>query len=180
MARWAQTDAVDLSDRWRPRAKAAARWLAKARSVVDLGCGSMVLQPCLRPSQAYIPVDVAPRDARTLVLDLNRPSDLARLPEADAGALLGVLEYGYDAGGLIAALRGRYPQLVASFNLAQLGERAEDRQAHGWVNHFDRAELQALFAAHGFDVARARRLRGAREEWLFDLRRAPGGVGSPA
>ncbi len=173
MVRWAQTDDADLNDRWRPRANVAAKWLAKAQSVADLGCGSMVLQRSLRPGQVYLPVDVVRRDERTLVLDLNCVSDLARLPTAEASALLGVLEYCYDVGALTAALRGKYQQVVATFNFRRPVESPEDRLAHGWVNHFDQTELQAIFSSHGFRVARASRFKGPREEWMFDFRQRP-------
>src|SRR5271154_6684946 len=102
MIRWGVVD-PDFGEGWQPRAAAAAEWLADAARVADLGCGTMRLERFLRPGQGYLPVDVARRDERTLVLDLNEPSDLARLPAADACALLGILEYAYRPDALLAA-----------------------------------------------------------------------------
>ena len=70
----------DFGEEWLDRATAAAAWLADASSVTDLGCGTMSLERCLRPEQRYVPVDLLPRDERTLALDLNKSPDIERLP----------------------------------------------------------------------------------------------------
>jgi hypothetical protein len=170
MIRWAKV-APNFGDQWQPRAAAASEWLATTNSIADLGCGTMNLERCLRPWQRYIPVDLARRDERTLVLDLNKISDLDRLPAANSCALLGVLEYIYGPDQLIAALHGRYSQVVATFNILRDGESAEDRVGDGWVNHFTRDEVLALFADHGFALVRDHVFSGKRREHLFDLRR---------
>ncbi|HEX8168886.1 MAG TPA: hypothetical protein VF601_24245 [Beijerinckiaceae bacterium] len=166
MARWAEVQS-DFGDRWLPRAQASAEWLAGASSVADLGCGTMNLEGCLRPGQSYIPVDVVARDNRTLVLDLNKPSDLARLPEAEACALLGVLEYSYAPDELLAALRRRYGQVVTTFNVL-LDETRESRLEQGWVNHFTHSEFLELFSRHGFRLFRERFFGG--RQYIFDFR----------
>lgn len=170
MIRWAKIEA-DFGERWQPRAAAAAQWLSAAGTVADLGCGTMTLERCLGPDQRYIPVDLARRDERTLVLDLNKVGDLARLPTADACALFGVLEYIYGPHELIAALHERYEQVVATFNVLRDDESVQDRLGHGWVNHFTRDELLSLFADHGYALARDHLFEGRRREYLFDLRR---------
>ncbi len=170
MMRWARI-APNFGDKWQTRAAAAAEWLGTASSIADLGCGTMNLAHCLRPGQRYVPVDLARRDERTLVLDLNNAADLARLPAADACALLGVLEYIYRPGQLVAALHRRYRQVVAAFNILRDDECTEDRLGDGWVNHFTRKELLELFADHGFASVRDRVFSGKRREHLFDLRR---------
>jgi hypothetical protein len=172
MIRWAEVE-PDFGEGWRHRAAAAAEWLADAASVADLGCGTMRLEQFLRPGQSYIPVDLARRDERTLVLDLNEPSDLARLPAADACALLGVLEYSYAPDLLLAALHDRYAQVVMSFNALRDDQDIEHRLANGWVNHFTRADLLDFFTRLGFTMTRERLLEGKRHERVFDFRRAP-------
>lgn len=171
MIRWAEIE-PSFGDRWLPRAAAAAEWLADAATIVDLGCGSMNIERLLRPHQSYIPVDLAQRDERTIVLDLNRSSDLARLPGADACVLLGVLEYCYRPAELVAALHARYPQLVATFNLYDGDGGMDARLAHGWVNHFTREDVVSLFAQHGYRPRRERAFDGRRRECIFDLWRA--------
>jgi hypothetical protein len=173
MIRWAEI-ATDFGDRWQARAATAAKWLAAASTIVDLGCGTMTLEGYLRPGQCYIPVDLARRDQRTFVIDLNQGADLARLPSADACALLGVLEYIYGPHDLMAALRRTYRQVVASFNLRRDEESVEDRLGHGWVNHFTHGELLSLFADHGYASSRFHLIEGRRHEYLFDLQRVEG------
>lgn len=169
MIRWADIQ-PNFGDQWQQRAAAAAKWLAQGSSVADLGCGAMNLERFLRPEQVYIPVDLAKRDERTHIADLNKAADLARLPVAEAGALLGVLEYIYEPHELLTALHSRYRQVVLSFNVLRDGDCREARLANGWVNHFTRQELLALFADHRFALTRDLLFEGKRCEYLFDLR----------
>jgi hypothetical protein len=173
MARWADM-LPDFGDRWEHRAALAAVWLADAASVADLGCGTMTLERHLRRDQAYHPVDIAARDERTVVRNLNDGRDLARLPRADACTLLGVLEYSYVPDALFAALRATYARAVLSFNVRADDDAFEQRLEHGWVNHFTYGELIAMFARHRLAARYAHLFEGRRREYLFDLRRVDG------
>ena len=170
MIRWAEV-APDFGDRWQARAVAAATWLTVASSVADLGCGSMNLERCLRADQRYFPVDLVRRDERTLVLDLNKPSDLAHLPKADACALLGVIEYSYVPNELLDALRGKYRQVVASFNVFNSEQNLEGRLSNGWVVHFTYDEILEMFYRHGFILSGAEVCEERRLEHLFNFHR---------
>ena len=178
MIRWGDVEAT-FGAAWASRAAAAAHWLASATSVVDIGCGAMTLEGFLDPAQAYLPVDIAPRDGRTLVLDLNQPADLNRLPSADACALLGVLEYSYEPDLLLSALGRRYAQVVMSFNPQRNDGDIAHRLANGWVNHYTREELLERVTRHGFTVAREKLFDGKREERLFDFRTDHLGLAQP-
>ena len=153
-------------DDWSGRAKLAAQWLYDALSVVDLGCGSMTLEKYLRPEQSYLPVDLARRDSRTVVLDLNSEQDLQRLPAGGAAAILGVLEYSYDAPLLLMRLRTCYANIVISFNVASDSNLAA-RESHGWVVHYNREELLRAFHEAGFSVARECLV--GHDQFLFQL-----------
>jgi len=173
MVRWNDLDA-DAGEQWDLRGAAAAEWLSAASSIADLGCGAMNLEHHLDISQTYVPVDVVRRNDRTLVLDLNKSRDLDRLPEAQACAILGVLEYVYAADALVSALGRAYRQVVVSFNVRHAGQTVGERLAHGWVNHFTYADVVHLFTARGFVRTRERQFEGRRRERLFDFRRADG------
>lgn len=168
MALWADLP-EGLGQIWERRTALAGSWLAGAAAVADVGCGTMDLERWLEPSQHYHAVDVVPRDARTLVLNLNDPADLERLPAADACALLGVLEYCYKPELLFANLRPTYPRIVMSFNVLDEDRPLESRLEHGWVNHFTFRELAALWSRHGFAAVRDHRFEGRRREYLFEL-----------
>jgi len=156
----------DFGEQWPVRATAAASWLAEASSVTDLGCGTMSLERYLRPEQRYVPVDLLPRDERTLVLDLNKSLDIERLPASESCAVLGVFEYSYAPDELVAMLRRRYRQVVTTFNM--LGdETIAWRIEQGWVNHFTRDEFIELFARHGFGATREQHVRAC--ENIFDF-----------
>ncbi len=170
LMRWSEIQ-PGYGDRWEPRAALAAAWLATAHRIADLGCGSMNLERHLGQGQRYVPVDLAPRDDRTIVLDVNRAPDLARLPAADACALLGVLEYAYAPDVLLAAVRDRYAQTVVSFNVREEGDDLERRVGNAWVNHWTRSQLVQLFVQHRLLVVRERVFEGPRHEHLFELRK---------
>ena len=166
MALWMELE-PEFGEEWRNRAVAAAAWLSEAASVADLGCGTMKLEECLRPDQVYLPVDLIARDARTRILDLNSLSDLARLPVANACAMLGVLEYSYVPDELVAALRPHYRQVVATFSVICY-ETPDWRLEQGWVNHFTRQEVAELFVRHGFKLMREHNFQGRQH--MFDFR----------
>jgi hypothetical protein len=151
---------------WETRAKAAAVWLQGARTVVDLGCGTMVLERYLAPGQGYVPVDVAPRDARTLVVDL----DVDPLPvvDADACALLGVLGYLADPGAVLKKVQAAYPRVVLSYASVPL---TPAKLAHGRLNSLSPHEVRRLIDEAGFTVVRETRLLSS--ELLFELRSTP-------
>ena len=149
---------------WSKRAALCADWLCTARTVADIGCGSMTLERYLAPWQRYVPVDLVARDARTIVLDLEK-GDLSPVA-AEAGTVLGVLEYLFDVPAALAKLRSAFPRTIVSYNVCCGGD-TDRRLENGWVNHLGYDELQHTFAAAAFTVARERLIDG--EEYLFEL-----------
>jgi hypothetical protein len=148
---------------WDARARVAAARLAGARAIADLGCGTMVLERYLAPGQTYIPVDLAARDDRTLVVDF----DLDPLPaiDADACALLGVLGYLKDPGSFLRAVGAAFPRTVTSYVAVPLTPK---KRATGRCNLMSPKEIRALFAAADLRIVWQVRLPSGEE--LFDLR----------
>jgi hypothetical protein len=105
----------------------------------------MALERHLAPRQVYIPADLVARDERTRVIDLDH-DDLSSV-QADACALLGVLEYLFDAERVLANVSRRFPRVVVSYNV-RYGDDLTGRLEHGWVNHYTLAELTALLRAY--------------------------------
>jgi len=165
MSRWGGNKPADNA-RWDHRAERAADWLREARSVADIGCGSMRLEHFLSPEQRYEPVDLVARDSRTIVLDLNKPADLARLPEADAAALLGVIEYSYDLPVLLLAVRVKYKRAAVSYQVAIDG-RTDAREGQGWQVHLGLDGIREAFRSAGFTIVRELNLKAPQV--LFDL-----------
>jgi hypothetical protein len=150
---------------WETRARVAAAWLTGARTIVDLGCGTMVLERYLAPGQAYVPVDLAARDARTLVVDFDRDP----LPpiDADACALLGLLGYLRAPDSLLQAVSAAFPRAVASYMAVPL---TPEKLAKGRCNAMSPAEIRQLFAAAELRIVREAKLPSGEE--LFELRRS--------
>lgn len=138
------------SEPWNTRAAAAAEWLSGETGLLDLGCGTMVLERHLAPHIAYWPSDVAARDDRTIVCDLNREPP-PRLP-ASAVACLGVLEYLLDPLDVMRRLGQSYRTAVVSYCTTDSPAPLAPRRAHAWVNDYDRASIEKLFGDAGWAI----------------------------
>ena len=166
VARWSSMG-LTASATWHRRAAFAAEWLRGAREIADLGCGAMILERYLEPGQRYIPVDLFPRDERTLVIDLER--DAFPPLGADACAMLGVLAYLFDPLAVLEKMRRSFVRCVVSYNVS-LDQGA--RLGQGWVNHLDRESVLRLFREAGFTVARERII--GDDHYLFEIAAASG------
>ena len=156
MLRWKDIGREKDAAAWVERSEYAARWLTDCNSVIDLGCGTMPLEKFLPPGTLYIPVDVAKRDGRTIVVDLNKE----RLPElqADAIVALGLIGYLFDVPGLLNFLAERYRTVVVSYNATDTADAAINRLANGWVNAYSSTELETIFRGAGLIIQDKRRL----------------------
>ncbi|KAA0698430.1 hypothetical protein DTW90_16465 [Neorhizobium sp. P12A] len=134
-------------DLWLERTKAAVGLVPEGRHVVDIGCGDMKVERFLPSSCRYTPLDIAQRDDRTIVVDLNRE----RLPKIDANffVCLGVLEYLHDIPKVLRQLSRQFSDGLVSYHPLERSP-ARDRLAVGWVNALNSTELTALFKAAGF------------------------------
>lgn len=148
--------ASEDTSRWFERAQAAADLLQGARSVLDLGCWNMRLETLLEPGVRYIPADVAKRDDRTIVVDLN--TDAPPEVDAEAVALIGVLEYLYDADVLMADLADLYSLAVVTYTRS--GTRVENRRSRFWVNDYTLPDMERMFDQAGWDVVETRPVSG--------------------
>lgn len=154
--RWAALTMPEAAP-WERRAAIVGPLLADCDSVADLGCGVMLLRGHLRPGTRYVPVDIVARDQDTVVVDLNRqpPPKL----DVDGWAAVGLLEYLFDVPALLLELSGT---LVTSYNVTDLTN--QDRLSNAWVNDYDTAGLEAVFADTGWTIV-ARETLGRQRIW---------------
>ena len=147
--RWNELGSAE-SEPWNQRAAAAAELLGPQSAVLDLGCGTMILERYLSHGTRYLPSDITARDDRTLVCDLNQapPPVVA----ASALACLGVLEYLFDPLAVMTSLAENYPAAVISYCNIDVAQPLEPRRAHAWVNDFDRAGLEILLKEAGWTI----------------------------
>lgn len=160
-----------LSTRWHRRSAIAGDWLKDQIAVADIGCGLMTLRQYLPKDVRYLPVDIVPRGADTIVVDLNRES----LPalSADAAAVLGVVEYLEDPGAFLAQLRS-FPDVVISYNHTSalkdmVWKLRRSRPPVTWVNQMSRKAFEQMLDTAGFSILRRRSVRVG--EKIYRLKR---------
>jgi hypothetical protein len=167
LERWTHLASGEAAD-WEGRLACAASMLQGCNTVADLGCGTMDLEKSLPPATKYIPVDLVARDGRTRIVDFNQ--DAAPGVCADAGVLLGLLEYVHDIGRLLRECRPCFKRLVLSYNCRQADGRLEDRRSHAWVNDLTEQGIEEMFRSSGWCVARKVDL--GSHQWLWQLQPA--------
>ncbi len=157
LARASVAERRTLIERWGPRsgpvsplpserARLVASFIRAPCRVMDLGCGRMHVEAYLPAGSHYIPVDVAARDDRTVVVDLN----VAPLPDLrpDVVTGLGVLEYLIDVPGLLRQIK-----CDAIFTYAPQDRMpTRDRAASGWMNDYTTGALSTLMESVGFQI----------------------------
>ena len=167
MRRWDNLP-LETSD-WTVRALKAAAFLTDCEAVVDLGCGTMILERYLLPTTRYLPVDVvAHRDERTMIVDFNREAPPAL--DSNAAACLGLLEYLFDVKAFLGSLGQCYRILVVSYNPLEAGNSLTDRRSHAWVNDFPRDHLEELYAATGWEIVKTAQIREGEFLWRLERR----------
>lgn len=152
MARWG--DMSSLQREWSERARFAARFIAPGQVILDLGCGAMDLERFANAAD-YLPLDLAARDARTRIADLNSvpiPADL--LQQADLVTLLGVVEYLDNVPGLFRQIAAAGKPLLFTYCTTERHVEV-DRGAHDWVNAFSTADLLAMLDEAAMEATRS-------------------------
>lgn len=112
----------------------------------------MLLERHLPMGCTYLPCDVARRDARTTVVDLNQsaiPADV--MANADLVTMLGVWEYLHDPERMMAQLKAANLPVVCSYCTVEL-MRPLDRRAMGWVNDFTVEDFVVLAGRSGLQI----------------------------
>lgn len=153
---------TSASQSWDYRAQLAAEMLASVKSVTDIGCGAMALESHL-PDAIYKPVDCVSRDARTLVVDLNREN--APTLGTDAVSLLGVLEHIHDVPKLLKELASSYPLVLVTYNPTDLSADHAS-PANVWVNAYSIAEMEAEFTRARLRIKDMKQV-GSQVLWLL-------------
>jgi hypothetical protein len=140
---------------------AVASLIPAGTRLLDLCAGAPSLAALLPSPATLIHGDNVARAPEFLVSALHR-GELPPVGKADLIAILGMLEHVSDPRAFLARLAEAGRPLALSYHAAD--DCADiDRNRCGWVNHLTRAELEAAFAAAGFDH---------RARWAFDGRQS--------
>jgi hypothetical protein len=138
----------------------AATWLNDAKSVADIGCGTMGLRDFLVPGMKYVAIDISQRDEHTIVVDL----DTSDIPDtgAEAAAALGVIEY-LDSVDRFLYQLNRFSFSVISYNHKSLKDilwtlRLRKKRVT-WANHLSLRQFHRKIYRSGLRRVKSKRIR---------------------
>lgn len=129
---WSRQEEFD--HRWKKRIEVMASYIDVPGVVADFGCGMMWLEPFLKKTNTYLPIDYIKRDERTVVVDLNQHP----LPplSASVGFLSGVLEYISDLRGFLNYLQeAKLNKVILSYCTMENIPDLRMRKSLNWVNN---------------------------------------------
>jgi hypothetical protein len=167
MERW-EALGPDEASGWDQRAAAAARLLADQASVADLGCGTMLLEKHLDPAVRYFPIDIVPRDERTIVCDFNR--EVSPKTDAESAAILGLLEYLHYPEAFLANLIDQYSVAVISYCTTDAPKPLLSRRSHAWVNDYNCKQLEQIFIDAGWEIFHTEMIDVVQQIWKLRVR----------
>ena len=138
------------AEEWAPRAALAARKLGAVAGVADYGCGWMNLERYLAPSVRYVPIDLVPRDARTIVCDF----DVDELPCTDVpgAAALGLIGYLRRPEKFLVSMAQRHNRAVVSYKTTDRFSSQEARRSAGLVNDLSGSQIDELLRWAGWTI----------------------------
>lgn len=158
---------TNLHTNWENRTATMAQWIPENSSIMEFGCGRMLLKKYLPQNCRYFPSDLVSRSPETFLIDLNQNSPLC-LPKHDVFFFSGVLEYVHDLERLLQSSAESCRSIILSY--APCANRKTDsileRRAEGWVNDYSREDIINLLNKHSFVLLDQEEWNG---QWLFFL-----------
>jgi hypothetical protein len=153
--RWTKRE--NLYANWEERTKLMAQWIPDESSVIEFGCGNMLLKKYLPQKVQYTPSDLVRRDKDTVIIDLNQKSPL-KLPRHNVFFFSGVLEYVYDIERLIQSCLQVSDLLIFSYTPCDMKtvSRIAQRRSEGWVNDYSKEEIFKLSQDYGLKLLEER------------------------
>ncbi len=165
--RW--SDRISLSPNWNPRTNRIAEMIPSGVSVLEFGCGSMVLKEYLPAGCTYTGSDLVDRGEGTIVCDLNGPK-LPSFAHHRCAVFSGVIEYINDTESVISHIGQFVDTIIASYVTLECVPERLSRRSAGWVNDFTYEEFVELFSRCGFRL-------DSEENWseqkIFCFSKAP-------
>lgn len=163
--RW--SDPNSLHSEWSYRSERAATFIAPGSTLLDVGCGKMMIEGFLPERCTYIPHDVVRRDDRTRVHDLNA-NDRPAFEGATHISALGVLEYMNEPEAFWAWLAEAKARVIFSYVTWNHGFPTDSRRAMGWFNDFTRDEIVAMAQRAGFKLISEEQIPPDNTLFVFD------------
>ncbi len=142
LARW--SDARNLDPSWGLRSRLVSNYIASSSHLLDLGCGSSLIEKYLDISCKYLPADIILRNDRTVFCNLNESIFPSQIHDVDTILMLGVLEYVFDFPLLFSKLATYKKKIIFSYCDVDTSKLRsfQARAAFGWVNSYTCAEIE--------------------------------------
>ena len=156
---------------WDDRAALVAEFLNGHRAIADLGAGYMHLERFLPRGVSYYPVDVSPRDDRTVVCDFNA-SPVPRTG-ARAAACLGLIEYICDPGAFLSDIAQKYDMCALTYNVLKNPQDEEEiqvRRGWGWMHDYDLAAFERLLS-RSWEITQRRACSASQFAWQLKAKK---------
>ncbi len=118
--------------------------------LLDLGAGLMQIAMRIGSGVNYTPVDLIRYARATLVMDING----GQFPSGswDCTLALELLEHIHDVPALLVKVRSCSKRLICTYKSVEDVANPALRRAEGYFNDFDRATLQSMLQAAGWQV----------------------------
>jgi len=136
---------------WDGRNQIIARLIPAGSSVIDLGCGPQTLRRHLDPSCKYQPCDVIRSTPDVIFCDFNSGIYPDIKESYDYVICSGVFEYIRNPAEFLKKNSRLGRVMILSYNpLHQMPGDSKIRRLNcDWINHFTKAEVEALFDEAG-------------------------------
>lgn len=142
---WVDIEYFD--SKWEKRIAQMASFITPESSIMDLGCGTMLLKLYLKEN-SYYPVDYKKRDEKTIICDFNKHEFPALT--ADVAFISGCLEYIIDYKWFIKEVCAHSEKVILSYCTTNEFPTIIERINNNWCNHLSNEEIINLFERHNF------------------------------
>ncbi len=162
---WANPN--NLHDAWSYRSERAASYVPGGATVLDVGCGKMMIEKMLPENCRYIPSDLVSRDERTIVCDLNS----GEYPPQEGVThitVLGVMEYLTDPQAFWRWLAASKARIIFSYVTYDPAFPPPARRGMGWVNDFVSEGIVELAAGVGYELIAQEQIPPDTQLFVFD------------
>jgi hypothetical protein len=141
----------NLNKSYSKRLAIIAGYIKLHSSVLDIGCGKLELKNLLPNNCIYQGLDLVARNKNTIICNLNEQFPVIKI-KFDYAVCSGVVEYLEDPNSFFKWLSQICNQAIVSYYPK---ESMINRSENGWINDFQKEEIEKIFTGNGFIILKA-------------------------